>query len=47
MNEGELARIELWNGDICDLEVDAIVNAGQPLAVDVDRRRRRDQARRR
>ena len=26
MNEGELARIELWNGDICDLEVDAIVN---------------------
>lgn len=21
-----LARIELWNGDICDLEVDAIVN---------------------
>jgi O-acetyl-ADP-ribose deacetylase len=21
------ARIELWNGDICDLEVDAIVNA--------------------
>ena len=24
---GPLARIELWNGDICDLEVDAIVNA--------------------
>src|SRR3954452_14682911 len=24
---GRLARIELWNGDICDLEVDAIVNA--------------------
>ena len=23
---GCLARIELWNGDICDLEVDAIVN---------------------
>ena len=22
-----MARIELWNGDICDLEVDAIVNA--------------------
>jgi O-acetyl-ADP-ribose deacetylase (regulator of RNase III) len=22
-----LARIELWNGDICDLEVDVIVNA--------------------
>jgi O-acetyl-ADP-ribose deacetylase len=22
-----VARIELWNGDICDLEVDAIVNA--------------------
>jgi O-acetyl-ADP-ribose deacetylase (regulator of RNase III) len=22
-----LARIEVWNGDICDLEVDAIVNA--------------------
>lgn len=27
-NAGDrLARIELWNGDICDLEVDAIVNA--------------------
>jgi O-acetyl-ADP-ribose deacetylase (regulator of RNase III) len=27
-----LARIELWNGDICDLEVDAIVNpAGASL----------------
>ena len=26
-DEVELARIELWNGDICDLEVDAIVNA--------------------
>jgi O-acetyl-ADP-ribose deacetylase len=25
-----LARIELWNGDICDLEVDAIVNAASP-----------------
>src|SRR5580765_1070446 len=25
--EDSLARIELWNGDICDLEVDAIVNA--------------------
>jgi O-acetyl-ADP-ribose deacetylase (regulator of RNase III) len=25
-----LARIELWNGDICDLEVDAIVNAAHP-----------------
>ena len=24
---GLVARIELWNGDICDLEVDAIVNA--------------------
>jgi len=24
------ARIELWNGDICDLEVDAIVNAASP-----------------
>lgn len=23
---GRLARIEVWNGDICDLEVDAIVN---------------------
>src|SRR5262245_59091783 len=22
----DVARIELWNGDICDLEVDAIVN---------------------
>ena len=22
-----MARIELWNGDICDLEVDVIVNA--------------------
>jgi O-acetyl-ADP-ribose deacetylase (regulator of RNase III) len=29
-DEGELARIELWNGDICDLEVDAIVNAANP-----------------
>ena len=45
--EAEVARIELWNGDICDLEVDAIVNAAEPVAVDVDRRRRRDQARRR
>ena len=25
--ENPLTRIELWNGDICDLEVDAIVNA--------------------
>jgi O-acetyl-ADP-ribose deacetylase (regulator of RNase III) len=25
-----LARIELWNGDIVDLEVDAIVNAANP-----------------
>ena len=25
--EDRVARIELWNGDICDLEVDAIVNA--------------------
>ena len=25
--EDRLARIELWNGDICELEVDAIVNA--------------------
>jgi O-acetyl-ADP-ribose deacetylase (regulator of RNase III) len=25
--ENRVARIELWNGDICDLEVDAIVNA--------------------
>jgi len=25
-----LARIELWNGDICDLEVDAIVNPANP-----------------
>jgi O-acetyl-ADP-ribose deacetylase (regulator of RNase III) len=25
-----LARIELWNGDLCDLEVDAIVNAANP-----------------
>src|SRR3954453_14990044 len=24
---GPLSRIELWNGDICELEVDAIVNA--------------------
>jgi O-acetyl-ADP-ribose deacetylase (regulator of RNase III) len=24
-----VSRIELWNGDICDLEVDAIVNAAQ------------------
>jgi O-acetyl-ADP-ribose deacetylase (regulator of RNase III) len=25
-----VARIELWNGDICDLEVDAIVNPANP-----------------
>jgi O-acetyl-ADP-ribose deacetylase (regulator of RNase III) len=25
-----VAHIELWNGDICDLEVDAIVNAANP-----------------
>jgi O-acetyl-ADP-ribose deacetylase (regulator of RNase III) len=25
-----VARIELWNGDICDLEVDAIVSAANP-----------------
>jgi len=25
-----VARIELWSGDICDLEVDAIVNAANP-----------------
>ncbi len=25
-----MVRIELWNGDICDLEVDAIVNAANP-----------------
>lgn len=25
-----MARIELWNGDICDLEVDAIVNPANP-----------------
>lgn len=25
-----MARIELWNGDICDLEVDAIVSAANP-----------------
>lgn len=25
-----MAHIELWNGDICDLEVDAIVNAANP-----------------
>jgi len=25
-----VARLELWNGDICDLEVDAIVNAASP-----------------
>jgi O-acetyl-ADP-ribose deacetylase len=25
-----VSRIELWNGDICDLEVDAIVNAATP-----------------
>lgn len=25
-----MARLELWNGDICDLEVDAIVNAASP-----------------
>ena len=39
-----MARIELWNGDICDLEVDAIVNAANTVALDVDRGRRRAQA---
>jgi O-acetyl-ADP-ribose deacetylase len=27
---GIVARIQLWNGDICDLEVDAIVNPANP-----------------
>src|SRR5450432_1057242 len=27
---GFVARIQLWNGDICDLEVDAIVNPASP-----------------
>jgi O-acetyl-ADP-ribose deacetylase (regulator of RNase III) len=27
---GSVARIELWNGDICDLEVDAIVAPANP-----------------
>ncbi len=45
--ERTVARIEIWNGDICDLEVDAIVNAANASAVDVDRRRRGAQAGRR
>ena len=28
--EVSVARIQLWNGDICDLEVDAIVNPANP-----------------
>ena len=43
--EVRVARIELWNGDICDLEVDAIVSPAVDVAVDVHRRRRRAQAR--
>ena len=27
---GKVARIQLWNGDICELEVDAIVNPANP-----------------
>jgi O-acetyl-ADP-ribose deacetylase (regulator of RNase III) len=28
--EGSVSRIQLWNGDICELEVDAIVNPASP-----------------
>ena len=28
--EGSVTRIQLWNGDICELEVDAIVNPANP-----------------
>ena len=28
-----MARIELWNGDICDLEVDAIVNPANSMGI--------------
>jgi O-acetyl-ADP-ribose deacetylase (regulator of RNase III) len=28
--EGTVSRIQLWNGDICELEVDAIVNPANP-----------------
>jgi O-acetyl-ADP-ribose deacetylase (regulator of RNase III) len=28
--EGSVSRIQLWNGDICELEVDAIVNPANP-----------------
>jgi O-acetyl-ADP-ribose deacetylase len=28
--EGSVNRIQLWNGDICELEVDAIVNPANP-----------------
>ena len=42
-----MARIELWNGDICDLEVDAIVNAANLSLWMSTGRRRCAQARRR
>ena len=44
--EGSLARIELWNGDICDLEVDAIVNPANVSLWMSTGVGRRDQARR-
>ena len=44
---GCLARIELWNGDICELEVDAIVNAANVSLWMSTGVGRRDQASRR
>jgi O-acetyl-ADP-ribose deacetylase (regulator of RNase III) len=28
--EGSVTRIQLWKGDVCELEVDAIVNPEVP-----------------
>jgi len=32
-----MARIELWNGDICDLEVDAIVSPASTSMASISR----------
>ena len=46
-DKGNVARIELWNGDICDLEVDAIVSAANVSLWMSDRCGRRNETRRR
>ena len=39
-----MADIAIWNGDICDLEVDAIVSPASPKSLDGNGRRGRGQA---